>query len=488
MPRAFWTHLVKDLRIEWRTQKTPSTPCCSSRCWSSCSFPSPSIRAGTSPEKLPGGVLCVATMFASVSALNQAWAREIRHQVMDAQRMAPAPGAELFLAKVLANFLFVTIVQIVLAPVFLVMYNLHVEGQAWLLAIVLPLGTWALVANGTFFAALSIRSRNRELLLPLILFPIFIPALLAMVQRHHRHPHRRQRPVPLDQAADGLRHHLHHRQPAALRRHLPCGIGVTISSFRWRLTICHRRKLETPQHEIGTLPGTPGHGSTEMKKLAIGLFAATTIALMFWGYYQAIYVAPDDAMQGYIFRIIYYHVPSASVAFLFFAISLLGSIGYLAFRRNYPERAQIADAWALAGAEVGVVFCTVVLTTGPLWGRRAWGIWWTWDARLTTTLVLGSFMSATCCCAASLPVRRCRRSPPCSASSARSMCPSSTCPTAGGVRSIPRPSSAAHPGSGMDPSMVGALLWNMLAWFCWGSARPPPALQRRTQTSAERRR
>ena len=62
------------------------------------------------------------------------------------------------------------------------MYNLRVVGKwrgCWL--VVLPLGTWALVANGTFFAALSIRSRNRELLLPLILFPIFIPALLAMV-------------------------------------------------------------------------------------------------------------------------------------------------------------------------------------------------------------------------------------------------------------------------------------------------------------------
>jgi len=136
---------------------------------------------GAFARDIAGGVLCVATMFASVSALNQAWAREIRHQVLDAQRMAPAPGAELFLAKVLANFLFVTVVQIALAPVFLVMYNLHVEGNPWLLAVVLPLGTWALVANGTFFAALAIRSRNRELLLPLILFPIFLPALLAMV-------------------------------------------------------------------------------------------------------------------------------------------------------------------------------------------------------------------------------------------------------------------------------------------------------------------
>lgn len=82
----------------------------------------------------------------------------------------------------LANFLFVSIVQVLLAPVFLIFYNLQVLGNGWLLALVLPLGTWALVANGTFFAALSLRSRNRELLLPLILFPIFMPALLAMVQ------------------------------------------------------------------------------------------------------------------------------------------------------------------------------------------------------------------------------------------------------------------------------------------------------------------
>jgi len=80
------------------------------------------------------------------------------------------------------NFLFVTIVQIVLAPFFFIFYDLHIAGQGWLLALVLPLGTWALVANGVFFAALAMSSRNRELLLSLILFPIFIPALLAMVQ------------------------------------------------------------------------------------------------------------------------------------------------------------------------------------------------------------------------------------------------------------------------------------------------------------------
>jgi len=178
--RALWFHLVKDLRIEWRSKEAINSMLFFALLvvvLFSLAFDP----RGAFSREIAGGVLSVATLFASVTALNQAWAREIRHQVLDAQRMAPAPGAEMFLAKVIANFLFVSIVEIILAPVFLVFYNLRVAGNPWQLLLVLPLGTWALVANGTFFAALSIRSRNRELLLPLILFPIFMPALLAMV-------------------------------------------------------------------------------------------------------------------------------------------------------------------------------------------------------------------------------------------------------------------------------------------------------------------
>jgi heme exporter protein C len=205
-----------------------------------------------------------------------------------------------------------------------------------------------------------------------------------------------------------------------------------------------------------------------MKKTVFSLYAVVTVALMVWGFYQAIYVAPDDAMQGYVFRIIYYHVPSASVAFLFFAISLIGSIGYLAYRRSNQQWAQVADAWALAGAEVGVVFCSVVLTTGPLWGRRAWGIWWTWDARLTTTLVLWLIYVSY------LLLRRFAAGP--------------QVQTLAAVLGIfgaldvpivymsnrwwrtqhPAPVFGGSEGSGMAPSMAHVLLWNMLAWLCWG--------------------
>ena len=181
MKRPFFViHLLKDLRLEWRSKDAINSMLFFALLvvvlFSLAFDPT-----RESSRQIAGGILCVATMFASVSALNQAWARELRHQVLDAQRMTPAPAASLFLGKVLANFLFVTVVELILTPVFIIFYNLHALGNGWLLALVLPLGTWALVANGTFFAALSIRTRNRELLLPLILFPLFIPALLGMV-------------------------------------------------------------------------------------------------------------------------------------------------------------------------------------------------------------------------------------------------------------------------------------------------------------------
>jgi heme exporter protein B len=173
-------HLRKDLQIEWRSRDAINSMLFFALLVVVLFSMAFDPTRATSRE-IAGGVLCVATLFASVSALNQAWAREIRHQVLDALRMTPSGGAAMFLAKVLANFLFVGIVQLVLGPVFFIFYNLHPLGDTWQLALVIPLGTWALVSNGTFFAALSIRSRNREMLLPLILFPIFLPALLAMV-------------------------------------------------------------------------------------------------------------------------------------------------------------------------------------------------------------------------------------------------------------------------------------------------------------------
>jgi heme exporter protein B len=179
--RIVWAHLAKDLRLEWRSKDAINGMLFFSLLvvvLFSFAFDPTMVVS----RQIAGGILWVALLFASVTALNQTWTRELRHQVLDAQRMAPSPASALFLAKVLANFIFVTLIQIIIGPLFIVFYNLRALGQGWWMLAVLPLGTLALVVNGTFFAALSLRTRNREMLLPLILFPITIPALLAMVQ------------------------------------------------------------------------------------------------------------------------------------------------------------------------------------------------------------------------------------------------------------------------------------------------------------------
>jgi heme exporter protein C len=118
-----------------------------------------------------------------------------------------------------------------------------------------------------------------------------------------------------------------------------------------------------------------------MKK-AFPILAFLTALLLAYGFYQAMWVAPTERTMGDVQRIFYYHVPSAWTAFCLFFTNLIASIVYLI--RKSPK----ADALAVTSAEVGVIFCTVVLVTGPIWARPVWGIWWTWDLRLTLTLVL----------------------------------------------------------------------------------------------------
>src|SRR5437588_8811870 len=117
-------------------------------------------------------------------------------------------------------------------------------------------------------------------------------------------------------------------------------------------------------------------------KRVFPILGILTAALLSYALYEALIAAPTEQTMGNVQRIFYYHVASAWTAFLLFFINFGASVAYL-IRRN-----PIADAIAVTTAEVGVVFCTVVLVTGPLWARPVWGIWWTWDVRLTSTLVL----------------------------------------------------------------------------------------------------
>lgn len=115
-------------------------------------------------------------------------------------------------------------------------------------------------------------------------------------------------------------------------------------------------------------------------------------AQRFWGWTTLVglavtavlglYVVPPDAEQGDVQRLMYVHVPAAWLAFLSFGVVFFASVAYLRTGRIRWDRI------AVASAEIGVLFCSLTLVLGSLWGRPVWGTWWTWDPRLTTTVVL----------------------------------------------------------------------------------------------------
>jgi heme exporter protein B len=173
-------NLRKDLRLEWRSRDVFNSMLFFALLVVvifSFSF-SPSVDES---RRMAGGLIWTAFLFSTVMALNQSWAREMRNGVLDAYRVSPAPPEALFFGKCIGNFIFVVLLECLMGPLFVVFYNLSAVGSLWHLLVIALLGTWALVVNGTFFAAMSIRTRNRELMLPLLLLPISIPAVVTMV-------------------------------------------------------------------------------------------------------------------------------------------------------------------------------------------------------------------------------------------------------------------------------------------------------------------
>jgi heme exporter protein C len=115
--------------------------------------------------------------------------------------------------------------------------------------------------------------------------------------------------------------------------------------------------------------------------LANGLGILALLAMLV-GLYLALVYAPADALMGDVQRIMYVHVPTAWVAFLAFFVVFVSSLVYL--WKRLPE----ADRLAYASAEIGTLFTALTLIAGSIWGKPTWGVWWTWDARLTTTAIL----------------------------------------------------------------------------------------------------
>jgi len=119
-----------------------------------------------------------------------------------------------------------------------------------------------------------------------------------------------------------------------------------------------------------------------MKNKATAIVGWATLLMMLTAIYMVFEWVPTEEDQGIVQRIFYFHVPCAWVAFAAFGLVAIAGVFYLWLKE------QLFDDLGYAAAEIGMVFCTLVLITGSLWAKPIWGVWWTWDSRLTTTFIL----------------------------------------------------------------------------------------------------
>jgi heme exporter protein C len=198
------------------------------------------------------------------------------------------------------------------------------------------------------------------------------------------------------------------------------------------------------------------------------LWFAISIAVLVFGFREAIFLTPADAAQGDVGRIFYYHVPSAMWSLVFPYVNFIASLFYLYWRKRNPLKALTADAMAIAAAEVSVVYSSICLITGSIWGRAAWGIWWTWDERLTSELLLFLLYVSY------LMLRRFS-----STGQAQTLAAVISIFAAVDVPIVwmsirwwrtqhPAPVFFGGPDAGLDKSMMPAFVWNIIGWGIWG--------------------
>jgi heme exporter protein B len=133
-------------------------------------------------REISGGLLWIVFAFAGTLLLNRSFARELNNDCLDALISAPIPGSALFLGKALANYILVLAVELIALPLFGIFYNVRWTSQFWQLMMVIALATWGMTVTGTMFSALTVNIRLREVMLPILNFPILIPALLGAMQ------------------------------------------------------------------------------------------------------------------------------------------------------------------------------------------------------------------------------------------------------------------------------------------------------------------
>ena len=284
-----------------------------------------------------GAVFWLGSAFCQVLIFNTLYALEEANGARLGLLLAPAPIQAVWLGKALAGLLLLLVAQMFFLPAAVVFLSQEI-GALWPVG----LGTLLLVdvgmcALGSLLGALSQGGAARESLLSIVLFPLLVPLLLA-------------------------------------------GIGVAAQVFG-------APAPDGPASWIGLAAAFDGVFlaaglllcAFSVWPLLLVLLGGAALAVCQW---LIFFYAPVEAQLGLMQKVFYTHLPLAWWALISFLVVFVASIVYL-FRRS-----PAADRVCAAAAEVGVLLAGLALVTGMIWARRSWGVWWTWDPRLTTTLVM----------------------------------------------------------------------------------------------------
>lgn len=179
--RQTWTVMAKDLRSEIRTKEALNASLSFALVilllFSFAFDPTSDLT-----REISGGLLWLVFAFAGALILNRSFARELANDCLDALIASPVSGPALFLGKTLANYALLVAIETVCLPVFGVFYNVRWTQQPLWLALVLLLASWGIAVVGTLFSALTVNLRLRELMLPMLVYPMLIPCLMAAMQ------------------------------------------------------------------------------------------------------------------------------------------------------------------------------------------------------------------------------------------------------------------------------------------------------------------
>ncbi len=316
------------------------------------------------PSRLPAataGLYWVAVLLSAVLGVQRSFSIESADSARDGLRLSGLDPAGIFFGKATALALQLLILEIILGAGIVILYGARLH-EVLLLSVACLAATVGLSAAGMVYGVMASGLRIRETLLPLLFLPVVAPVLIAATKASQ---------AALSTAGGRA-------QPWITLLAVFAVVYVAVGAVR----VCPPdggRVTKTSEAGADATPRRRNRSRLATRLLGLSALSAVVLTVV-----MGLWLTPPDVVQGGLVRLIYLHPPVAWVAYVAFAVTAVASLLYL-----WPRtRARRWDCLAGASAEIAVVFTALTLATGSIWGRPTWGVWWTWDARLTTTALL----------------------------------------------------------------------------------------------------